>query len=308
MHSAGTATTVCNPSLTFDEEMHMRRLSTVLAGVLSLLTVGVLAPSTAGAVTGGTEDTANRYSNVGLILFYDATGRFRCSATLVSPTVLLTAAHCTEGTLGDTVVTFDPDVARTAAEAPTAIPTAADPALGYTDADLAAFPGWYGGTAYTHPDYSGFTDMDNWNDVGVIVLDEPVVGITPAEIAPVGYLDQFAQPALNSTTFTVVGYGTEVRKPEAGPQKPTPMSYPIVRRYTDVVGQKLTPQILQVNGNEHDNRGGGGSCFGDSGGPTFKDGYLVTVTSYGYTANCRYLDGLQRVDIAVVQDWLDSFV
>jgi hypothetical protein len=281
----------------------MRRLSTVLTGLLALITVGVLAPSTAGAVTGGTEDTANRYSNVGLLLFYDDGGRFRCSGTLVSPTVVLTAGHCTFGTDGKTIVTFDPDVARTPDEGRANIPVAGDPSAGYGEDDVLP-AGWYSGTAQTHPDYSDFTDMDNWNDVGVIVLDQAVTGITPARVAPSNYLDQFAQPRLNSTLFTVVGYGTEVRKPEAGPQKPTPMSYPIVRRYTDVVGQKLTPQILQVNGNEHDNRGGGGSCFGDSGGPTFKDGYVVTVTSYGYTANCRYLDGLQRVDIPGVQSWL----
>lgn len=33
----------------------------------------------------------------------------------------------------------------------------------------------------------------------------------------------------------------------------------------------------------------------------------VTVTSYGYTQNCRYLDGLQRVDIPIVQDWLATY-
>jgi hypothetical protein len=56
----------------------------------------------------------------------------------------------------------------------------------------------------------------------------------------------------------VVGDGTEVRKPTSGPQKPTPMSFPIVRRYADEVGQKLTPQVLQVNGKDKDPRGTGG--------------------------------------------------
>ncbi len=106
----------------------------------------------------------------------------------------------------------------------------------------------------------------------------------------------------------MVGYGTEVRKPEAGPQKPQPMSYPLIRRYTTSPGQKLTPQILQLQGNPNDNRGGGGTCFGDSGGPVFLNGYLVAVTSYGYTANCRYLGGYQRVDIPVVQDWLTPYL
>ncbi len=67
-------------------------------------------------------------------------------------------------------------------------------------------------------------------------------------------------------------------------------------------------QIRQVNGNEHDDRGGGGTCFGDSGGPGFgPTGNVVTVTSYGLTANFRYIDGLQRVDIPVVQDRLATF-
>jgi hypothetical protein len=284
-----------------------KRLHAVLIGLVAILGVGLVAPAPAGAITGGTEDTANTYSNVGIIAFYDATGRYRCTATLVTPTVLLTAAHCTTGTLGKTVVSFDPFIDDAP---PSDLPRATDDtgngisAVGYQGAPA----GWYSGTAYTHPQYSDFTDMDNWNDVGVVVLDEPIVGIEPAQLAPLNQLEQYRQPALNSTLFTVVGYGTEVRKSPEGPQKPTPMSYPIVRRYTETVGQKLTPQILQVNGNEHDTRGGGGSCFGDSGGPTFDEArFVVTVTSYGYTSNCRYIDGLQRVDIAVVQDWLAEF-
>ncbi|NEK85434.1 trypsin-like serine protease [Blastococcus saxobsidens] len=284
-----------------------KRVQAVLVGMVAMLGVGLVAPAPAGAITGGQVDSANEFANVGIIAFYDATGRYRCSATLVTPTVLLTAAHCTAGTVGDTLVNFNWFIDD---EAPSDLPRAADDTGdGISTSGYAGSQGqWLAGTAHTHPQYSDFTDLKNWNDVGVVVLDEPVTGITPAELAPRDQLEQYRQPKLNKTLFTVVGYGTEVRQATEGPQKPTPQSYPIVRRYTDVVGQKLTPQILQANGNEHDNRGGGGSCFGDSGGPSFDpQGYLVTVTSYGYTSNCRYIDGLQRVDIAVVQDWLAGF-
>ncbi len=282
--------------------MRIRR-STLTALVLAVLSLfAVMAPS-ASAITGGEPD-GNRHPNVGLILYYTEEGRFRCSATLISPTVLLTAAHCTDGVVGSTLVTFDSVIAE---EPPSGFPVAADPTVGYTDAELAA-AGYLSGTAVTHPEYSNFTDLDNWNDVGIIVLDQPVTGITPAQIAPLGYLDQFAQPTLNRTTFEVVGYGTEVRKPEAGPQKPQPMTFPLIRRYTTSPGQKLTPQILQLNSNPNDVRGGGGTCFGDSGGPVFLNGYVVAVTSYVYTSNCRYLSGFQRVDIPVAQDWLAEFV
>ena len=255
----------------------------------------------AGAITGGEPD-GNRHPNVGLILFYQPDGRFRCSATLISPTVLITAAHCTAGTLGRTLVTFDSVIAL---QPPSPFPVAANPSAGYTRAEIEA-AGYLSGTAIAHPKYSNFTDLDNWNDVGVIVLDRPVTGIAPAALAPTWYLNGFAQPDLNQTIFDLVGYGTEVRKPDSGPQKPQPMSYPLLRRYTTAPGQKLTPQILQLNGNPTDTRGGGGTCFGDSGGPVFLNGYLVAVTSYGYTQNCRYLGGYQRVDIPVVVDWLGT--
>lgn len=280
----------------------MLRIRTVLAVVAITILAAVTTAGPAAAITGGEPD-GNDHPNVGLILFYDSTGRFRCSATLISPTVLITAAHCTDGVVGSVLVDFDSVITETG---PSPYPLAANPAVGYTDAEIAAM-GELSGTAYTHPDYSDFTDMDNWNDVGVVVLDEPV-DIAPATLAPQDYLDQFTPNVLNKTVFDVVGYGTEVRKAETGPQKPTPMNYPLIRRQTSVIGQKLTPQILQANGNENDNRAGGGTCFGDSGGPIFHDGLIVGVTSYGYTENCRYLDGYQRVDIEGVQSWVNTFL
>lgn len=277
----------------------------ILAAAIALAAFAGLAVGTpAVASTGGTAD-GNTHPDVGLILFYDADGRFRCSATLVSPTVVLTAAHCTSGTLGKTLVTFDSVIAE---QPPAPFPVAADPTVGFTAAEIAA-AGYLSGTAYTHPDYSDFTDTANWNDVGVIVLDQPVAshGSGYPQIAPVGTLDAIKTSNLSKTLFTAVGYGTEVRKPESGPQKPQPMSYPLIRRYVDMPGQKLTPQILQTNGNPNDTRGTGGTCFGDSGGPVFLGTQLVAVTSYGYTDNCRYLGGYQRVDIPVVDTWLATF-
>ena len=290
----------------------VRPLLIVAIGFVAIL--AVTAP--AGAITGGTEDTANRYSNIGMVVFYQPDGRFRCSGTLIAPRVFLTAAHCTFQDIGKVVVTFDPLISRTEEEAERDIPRAADDSgpddaiseIGFTKADITTgYEGeqsWFLGRAKTHPKYSDFTDIKNWNDTGVVILGT-APGLPTTPLPPQNYLNRFQQPVLNSTEFLTIGYGTEVRRTaDTGPQNPVPQREPIVRRYTTEIGQKLTSQVLQMNANEHDPRAGGGTCFGDSGGPAIRGGYVVADTSYGFTNNCRYLGGYQRVDIPIVRNWL----
>ena len=282
-----------------------------LALAASVLVAGALAAAPAAASTGGTPD-GEQHPNVALIVGYadeDSDGdgvndRFRCSATLVSEDVLLTAAHCTDGVVGKMLVTFDSVVAE---EPPLPFPAAEDPSVGYTPEEVATFgDGYYTGTPHAHPEYSNFTDLDNWYDVGVVVLDkEPAVA--PAEVAELNTLDAIKKSDLSKTRFTAVGYGTEFRKPEAGPQKKQPLTYPLIRRYVEMTGQKVTPQILQTQSSVNKPKGTGGTCFGDSGGPVFLDGQVVAVTSYGLNDNCGNISGYQRVDIAGVQEWLATF-
>jgi secreted trypsin-like serine protease len=60
-------------------------------------------------------------------------------------------------------------------------------------------------------------------------------------------------------------------------------------------------------------RDGGGTCFGDSGGPVFLDGsasnLIVGVTSFGLSANtCRGVDFSYRLDQQAVIDWIRGTV
>src|SRR5262245_51069839 len=74
------------------------RLGATLVG--TVLVAGVLTTAQpAAATTGGARDEV--HTNVGVVRFTTETGRFRCSGTLISPTVVLTAGHCT----GDTGAT-----------------------------------------------------------------------------------------------------------------------------------------------------------------------------------------------------------
>ncbi|WP_413249352.1 S1 family peptidase [Sinomonas flava] len=284
------------------------KLAAALAALISVFAL-VAGAAPAQASTGGTAD--GEHAGVAWIVSYiqgpQGTQRSRCSAVLVSPTVLLTAGHCTYGVVGKTYVSFERDISGGPT---TGLPTASDPAAGYT-ADDKPIHDYITedsaertlGTAQTHPGYSQFTDTDNWNDLGVIVLDSPVTQPT-YPLAGLGTLDALRPGDVPKTIVRAVGYGDVMGKPDSGPQTPTPIAFPMERRYVDMPLQgKIEHQIVQANGNDNDARGTGGICFGDSGGPVFLNGEVIGIVSFG-SKNCRYTAGIQRVDIAEAQDWL----
>jgi hypothetical protein len=258
---------------------------------------------TAWAITDGQVD-GNAHPNVAMIVYYQPDGRFRCSATLVSPTVLVTAAHCTDGVRGKAIVTFD-------SVAPSPTPRAADDTgtgtstTGYTSAPA----GWLAGTPHTHPLWDGELQLNDLHDVGVVVLDTPYTAATPAQLPTRNYLAGLANGngGLNKETFTVVGYGVFFEKPTEGPKKPTAVA-DRTRRFAEAVGQNISSQVLQLAENAKDSRADGGSCFGDSGGPVFHNGLLVGDSSFGASQFCRSTGGYYRLDTDDARSFLDDYV
>lgn len=252
----------------------MRRMLAILAAA----TLVVVLPTSASAITDGTPDATNKYPFVGLLAFRDADNNYmhRCSGTLLSATIVLTASHCTDGTsIVHAYFSYQvPDDFRT---------------------NLTGVMG----TPYTHPDYDPRT-LDN--DVAVVKLaGAGVVLETYPELPGEGFLsDLKSAREIKDDTFVNVGYGLLSGSP---PPNLLPNED---RWYSTSPYGGLTQNNLHLQQN-HNATGQGGTCFGDSGGPHFwKDTLvLVSVTSWG-DAICRSLDMTQRTDLASVLDWLED--
>ena len=218
----------------------------------------------------GTRDEV--HTNVGLVRFTLPEGRFRCSGTLISQTVVLTAGHCTEGPATNVYVSFETDLQ----------PDPLQP--GITPEERAAREAHYiTGTAHPDPAWDGKLSIAKQHDQGVVVLDAPASskwpGIEPAPLAPVGYLDR------NQGQLIVQE-----------------------RRSTTVYLKNVQDEVVAFQDNDKDSKAGGGSCFGDSGGAVFLDGFVLGDASYVNSLSCNATGAYQRADTTYSQAFLDEFL
>ena len=279
----------------------LKRLA--LLAALAVAVVTFVGP--AGAITGNyTDDFV--HDNVGLLVFYTPNTpagqdpfSHRCSGTLISSTVMVTAGHCTDGV----------DTGR--------VYFAQSAAPNY---DPAAFGGWGGDPSTGYPYQNGvtfsraddygfdnFADFPETRDVGVVVLDTPVTpangfGILPA----VGAIDAYAAAAgangKKGARFTISGYGLS-------DQDPRPVSFRerlMAESYLVNSEAPITEFNLKTTANA--SQGKGGTCNGDSGGPVFfKDtNVIAAVTSFGMNGQCKGLDFSYRLDRAPVLAWIND--
>jgi hypothetical protein len=273
----------------------LKKLIAITAIVVSLL---VTTASTAYAQTGDAQqDSTNAYPYVGAFLLprtLDGSLRIICSGTLVSPTVFMTASHCTAFALSqkheDVYITFDWNWG--------------------TDPGHNIFSTPYHGKIHQNPDYK----PPYHADVSVIVLDQPVSGITPAKVAPLGFLDGLRDAGtIKTTQYLNVGYGSAEQEIVTGAEGATVVGpvFPFdgIRKWTISGFYALDPQFIHLNQNLF--QGYSGTGYGDSGGPTFvrtANGLvIVSVVSTG-DVPCWATSVNQRVDTKASQDFLRQFV
>ena len=280
----------------------MRKL--FLAGTTGLVALALIVAPVA-AITGNWVDDF-QHPFVGLVVFYDETGEFshRCSGSLLSPTVFLTAGHCTDGATTARVY-FQQDAGANYDPA-----TQLDPVSGYPETCAA---GTLGVTCATSDElynygFNNFAGFPNTRDAGLVILDQPIALSEYGELADVGTLDSLAtQRGLNDTIFTVSGYGlSRSNQPQSGiPNISFRERLMATSTLVNLNSANNGGFNIQTQGNGD---GRGGTCSGDSGGPVFlgdvESNLIVAVTSFGLNGICRGTDFAYRVDTAAVQAWI----
>lgn len=272
----------------------MRRILCFLTVLLAAVVLAVLVtPSRVSAITYGYVDSNNTYSNVGAFIVKSPTGEIYpiCTGTLITPNVFLTASHCTQyftSTLAPqgytAYVSFDKSI-------PFGDKTT-------TKTKLLAVK-----YVVTNPNYN--QSQSDSGDIGVLILQSNVKGITPATLPTCGLLDQLAaQNGLKSAVFTAVGYGLQNRVVGHGVPYFQDVN-PIPRMYAFSSFNSLNGGYIRLSQNPA--TGNGGTCFGDSGGPNFLtvngQQILVAITITGDSV-CQSTNVDYRLDTPSAQGFL----
>jgi len=270
----------------------MRRLSPIAlalmlwgpgCGAPSSATVTAANPITNGKLDGG----AHPY--VGTIALLEADGSWsnRCSGSLISSTVFLTAGHCVVNRLlgrahGTYGVSFDADF------------------YGPTRTIIT-------GTYFLHPQWAqGPSSGSIPNDIGVILLDAAVSDRGLATLPGADLLTQLAeQGGLRSQKFTLVGYGATDASRGGGFR----VGVDGVRRTGTSLFQALPPagDLIYLQGNKA--LGLNDVCYQDSGGPDLFEGTnLIAGVNSLIDPNCTAVARSQRIDTDNIRAFLAQFV
>lgn len=272
--------------------MQNKKKSLMVVAMVLLIMLAVVGG--AAAITDGELDGEGHPHVVLLSMDVDGVPTWRCSATLLSPTVVLTAGHCASNYP-------DPDYTGMR------IYTESDVQNGNNTYPIPGGPNSVEAVSWAaHPDYE--TAPFWFNDVGVVILEDPgVTGLSAYGALPeVDTLDQFkTKRGRNKAWFTAVGYGLQRINPvfvEA--EKIRMVAYP---RLIQINTPGFTGDFSLLLSNNHAT---GGTCFGDSGGPNFlHDTNIVAgITSFGMNGNCAGTGGVFRTDRQNVLDFVNGFL
>jgi hypothetical protein len=259
--------------------------------VLTSILATCLITSNVYAITNGQPD-GNAHPYVGLIVFDDAPGHpaWRCTGTLLSPTIVLCAGHCTEGAVAgriwfDEVVQGNPDY----------------PAGGPSSHEIE--------TIITSPQFvlgggGGVPGFDT-HDVGILILKEPVYMSEYGELPSQSLVDTLSM----KTDVDLVGYGVQELWRGGG----QPVWHGLRNRFyapaqLDTAKFVWSDEFVRVTANPA--QGKGGTAFGDSGGPVFLQGTrtIIAVNSYVNSNNCVGVTYSCRIDTADILPWIMSYL
>ena len=271
----------------------MKRLICFFALTLSLVCGSLLLAPKTSAITYGFVDSNNQFRNTGAFIVRSTNGENFpiCSGTLITPNVFLTAAHCT--------LFYQQDLAPEGDVAYVSLDQSI-PFGSLTSNKTELLPVAH---VVTNPNYN--PSQSDAGDIGVLILDRNVRGVTPATLPSCGLLDQLvAQNGLKTATFTNAGYGLQNRVVGGGIPFFQDLN-PIPRMFSFSSFNSLNGGYLRLSQNP--STGNGGTCFGDSGGPNFLTvngkQLIVAITITGDSV-CRSTNVDYRLDTVSAQGFL----